>query len=357
MDNFYTFVLYGVVVLGAVVLALAGYAVLTRYLSERRQTRASKLRPRMRDAVDGFLDGRVEAADAERELAADRKLGLGVLLGVASARSRDEQVRLRPLAARFDYERKQLEALAGGNPRRRADAAVHLGYLGSDAAAPALLAALHDEHLDVRLAAAQALVQMRRSVTVVPILRALAMPGRWPLQRATELLYGFGAVSIAPLQHLLAQRNDVESTVMPAVAINVLGLLGARQAAGQVASWLDHPESEVRVTAAKALGNMHEPAVADALIQALHDSEWQVRSMAAKSLGRLGDARAIPALDGALGDPAWWVRYNAANALAGLGGGGLDALHRALSTQADPFARDICRQTLEEHNLISETTS
>lgn len=356
MGNMYTFVLYGVVVLGAVVFLMAGYAVLTRYLSERRQTRASKLRPRMVDAVDGFLDGRVEAADAQRELAADRKLGLGVLLGVASARSRDEQVRMRPLAERFDYERKQLQELASGSPARRAHAAVHLGYLGSDASAPALLAALQDEHLDVRLAAAQALVQMGRSVTVVPILRALALPGRWPLQRATELLYGFGAVAVAPLQHLLAQRTDVEWTV-PTVAINVLGLLGAREAAGQVAGWLDHPQAEVRVTAAKALGNMNEPEVADALIHALHDSVWQVRSMSAKSLGRLGEARAIPALDGALGDPAWWVRYNAANALAGLGGDGLDALHRALSTQADPFARDICRQTLEEHNLIAEATS
>jgi len=91
-------------------------------------------------------------------------------------------------------------------------------------------------------------------------------------------------------------------------------------------------------------------------MQALRDTEWQVRSMAAKSLGRLGEARAIPALDGALSDPAWWVRYNAANALAGLGGDGLGALHRALATQADPFARDICRQTLEEHNLIEEAT-
>lgn len=387
MGNLYTFALYGVVVLAVVVFVLAFYAVLTRWLSERRQTRASKLRPRMREAVEGFLDGRVVAADAERELAADRKLGLGVLLGVASARSRDDQVRLRPLAERFGYERQQLQALTHGNPGRRANAAVHLGYLGSDAAGPALLAALHDEHLDVRLAAAQALVQMRRSVTVVPILRALALPGRWPLQRATELLYGFGATAIAPLRHLLAQRTDAaradaertsaentntertdaartdaesssaDATVMPIVAINVLGLLGARDAAGQVASWLDHSECEVRVAAAKALGNMRQPMVVDALLHALRDSDWQVRSMAAKSLGRLGEPRVIPALDGALGDPAWWVRYNAAHALAELGGDGLDALQRALSTQSDPFARDISRQTLEERNLLLEATS
>lgn len=362
MDNLYTFALYGVVVLGVVVLVLASYAVLTRWLSERRQTRASKLRPRMREAVEGFLDGRMVAADAERELAADRKLGLGVLLGVASARSRGEQVRLRPLAERFGYERQQLQALTHGNPGRRAKAAVHLGYLGSDAVGPALLAALHDEHLDVRLAAAQALVQMRRSVTVVPILRALALPGRWPLQRATELLYGFGAAAIAPLRHILDQRtdagrSDAEPAIMPTVAINVLGLLGARDAAHQVAEWLDHPEGEVRIAAAKALGNMREPTVADALAHALRDSDWQVRSMAAKSLGRLGETRVIPALDTVLGDPAWWVRYNAAHALAELGGDGLDALRRALSTQADPFARDISRQTLEERDLIPEAAS
>lgn len=351
MGNIYRFALFAIVVLGAIVIVLAAYAVLSRWLSERRQTHASRLRPRLLAAVEGYLDGRMPMADAERELAVDRKLGMGVLLGVASVRGREEQLRLQALAARFDYERGQLQLLAHGDPARRANAAVHLGYLGSDSAGPALFAALKDDQLDVRLAAAQALVQMQRAIAVVPILRALALPGRWPLQRVSELLVGFGERAIAPLRQLLVNRADGLPPAALAVAINVLGLLGARPAAAQVAGWLDHTDPEIRVAAAKALGGMQDPEVVPALVKALRDESWEVRSMAAKSLGRLHEPSTIPALDRVLADRAWWVRYNAAFALTEMGAEGAAALRRALATQEDPFARDISAQLLEERHL------
>lgn len=352
MDNLYTFALYGIVVLGAVVLVLASYAVLTRWLSERRQTRAARLRPLMREAIDGYLDGSVSPEEAEHALAFDRKLGIGVLLAVASVRTREHQLRLRPLAERFGFEQQQLRALSYRNPTARARAAVHLGYLGSDVAGPGLLAALQDEHLDVRLAAAQALVQTGRAVAVVPILRALALPGRWPLQRATELLYGFGNKAIAPLRQLLANHPETLTPATATVAINVLGLLGAHDAAGQIAGWIGHEDVELRVAATRALGCMEEPVVASALTHALRDPAWEVRSMAAKALGKLREPHAIPALERALADPAWWVRCNAAEALAEFGDDGVAALKHALATQEDAFARDISRQLLEERNLV-----
>jgi HEAT repeat protein len=232
----------------------------------------------------------------------------------------------------------------------RARAAVQLGYLGNEAAIPALLTALGDEQLDVRLGAAQALVQMRHAAAVGPILRALALPGRWPLQRATELLYGFGQLAVLPLRQLLADRTQVPTPAMQAVALNVLGMLGAREAAPEVLGWLEHVEPELRVAAARALGGMRDPSTGAALARALRDDAWEVRSTAAKALGQLHERSAIVALDAALADPVWWVRYNAAQALAELGADGLDALRRAMTTQDDAFARDISRQMLEERN-------
>ena len=352
MDNLYTFALYGIAVLGVVVIVLSAYAVLTRWLSDRRQTRASRLRPLIREAIDGYLNASVSLEDAQRALAVDPGLGLGVLLAVASVRTREHQLRLRPLAEHLGFEQQQSRALTHRNPTTRARAAVHLGYLGSDAAGSGLMTALHDEQLDVRLAAAQALVQMRRAVAVVPILRALALPGRWPLQRATEVLYGFGAEAIAPLRHLLDSRAEHLPPAMLAVAINVLGLLGDRATAGPVAAWLDHDDTEIRVAAAKALGGMGAPEVVSFLAHALRDSEWEVRSMAAKSLGRLREPQAIPALERALTDRAWWVRCNAAEALAELGAVGVATLKRIVATNEDPFARDISQQVLEERNLV-----
>jgi len=350
MNNLYSLALYATVILGTVVVVLSAYAVLTRWQSDRRQTRAAQLRPRMHEAVEAFLDGRALISEAERELDADPRLGLGILFGVASVRSREEQMRLRPLAERMDFQAQALHALTRRNPALRARAAVQLGYLGNEAAVPALLAALHDEQLDVRLGAAQALVQMRHAAAVGPILHALALPGRWPLQRATELLYGFGPPAVQPLRQLLADRDRLLAPAMQAVALNVLGMLGAREAAPEVLGWLEHAEPELRVAAVRALGGMADPSTGAALARALRDDAWEVRSMAAKALGQLRQRSAIAALDAALADPVWWVRYNAAQALAELGADGLDALRRAMTTQDDAFARDISRQMLEERN-------
>lgn len=352
MGDLYALALYGVGVLGVVVAVLSAYAVLARWRSDRQRTSASRLRPRMRSAVDGYLDGDVPLEVAERTLAFNRTLAIGVLLEVASVRPREQQLRLRPLAGRYGFEPQQLQALTHRAAATRARAAVHLGYLGSDAAAPGLRAALRDEQLDVRLAAAQALVQMRRADAVMPILHSLALPGRWPQQRATELLYGLDALAVAPLRQLLADRGGAPPPPMLAVAINVLGMLGEGGAAGEVAAWLDHDDTEVRVAVAKALGAMGEPAVASGLARTLRDPAWEVRSMAAKSLGKLREPGVIPALEHALTDPAWWVRCNAAEALAELGADGIATLKRVAATQADAFARDISRQLLQERNLV-----
>lgn len=349
MDNLYAFALYGTAVLGIAVLALSVYAVASRWLSERQQTRASRLRPMMREQVEAWLDGRVASPHVERALAQDPKLATGVLLDVASGTIRARQVRLQELAEGLDLERRALETLARGSPARRARAAVRLGYLGSEEAVPALLHALGDDQLDVRLAAAQALVQMRHAPAVLPVLRALALPGRWPLQRATELVAGFGDLAAAPLRDLLRVRPGTPepSTSEAAVALNVLGLLREREAATEILGWLDRSDPELRVAAARALGGMADPAAVPALARALRDETWEVRSMAAKALGQSGTPAAVAPLQSALSDAAWWVRFNAAQALASLGHDGLEALRHALATQDDAFARDISRQLLE----------
>jgi HEAT repeat protein len=76
--------------------------------------------------------------------------------------------------------------------------------------------------------------------------------------------------------------------------------------------------------------------------------DWQVRVLAAKALGRIGDRSDVDRLAGLLGDREWWVRYRAAQAIAELpwlGAAELDALHAALT---DRFAADILAQVIAE---------
>lgn len=351
MDTLYEFVLYGVVVLGVVVIALSIYVLASRVVSDRRQGRNSRLRSRIREAVEACLAGRLPVGRTLGEFDQDRKLALGVLLGLASTCGPAHQSRLRELAHGLDFEPAAIRALAHRNPAVRARAATRIGYLGSEAATSALLHALHDDQLDVRLSVAEALVQLQHVPAIMPILDALSMPGRWPSRRATEQLLGFGLEAVMPLRRMLDDRDMVPAPARAVVAINVLGILGAREALPEVMGWTDHEETEIRVAVARALGGMGDGSSAPALARLLVDERWEVRSMAAKSLGQLAEPSTIPILERALTDPAWWVRFNTAQTLSELGAGGIEALQRTMSTQQDEFARDISRQLLEEHKL------
>ena len=52
----------------------------------------------------------------------------------------------------------------------------------------------------------------------------------------------------------------------------------------------------MRISAAKALGEIADPSAVPALITALMDNEWLVRHLAAEALGKIGDPAAVPAL-------------------------------------------------------------
>jgi hypothetical protein len=67
----------------------------------------------------------------------------------------------------------------------------------------------------------------------------------------------------------------------------------------------------VRVQAAFAIGNTHDPILRPQLERALRDEHVAVRAAAATALGRLGSPRAIPALERALRDPERAVRGQA----------------------------------------------
>jgi HEAT repeat protein len=138
-----------------------------------------------------------------------------------------------------------------------------------------------------------------------------------------------------------------------AAAVTVLGMCRATAGVPMLIQTLAHPEPELRVNAARALGLVGGPQVLAALSERTLDPVWQVRSAAAQALGRIGDAQAIPMLAGRLIDVAWWVRFNAAEALFRLGYSGRERLLETLAVHEDRFARDISLQVLQEHAAIA----
>ncbi len=91
---------------------------------------------------------------------------------------------------------------------------------------------------------------------------------------------------------------------------------------------------EMRQRARQALVAIGRPAVAP-LMEALADPNENVRWSAAKALGQIGDPAAAPALANALKDENSGVRWLAAEGLTALGREGLVPLLEALEERSD----------------------
>ncbi len=347
MDSIQAVVVYLLVFLTAAVLLMSAYALADRWWSERRQARVLRIRARQLEQLHEHLSGQLPQAALLTRWRGQHKIACGVLLQAAGARPRAERSDLHRLFVVLELEQRALKDLRQRSPSLRASAATRLGYLGSDAAVLALRSALDDSDLDARLAIAQALAELGDAEAAPMILASIALPGEWPLRRATEILMAIGPAVVAPLQTFLARREPGDSGPGDIVAVQVLGMLAAGQALPVLLQRLRHPDSELRASSAKALGGIGDPRAAPALVEALHDPVWEVRSMAAKSLGCLRNPDAIPALQSILSDPSWWVRHNAAQALLETGVAGVHALEDSAAHHDDRFARDISRQMLE----------
>jgi hypothetical protein len=84
-------------------------------------------------------------------------------------------------------------------------------------------------------------------------------------------------------------------------------------------TWSNHPSSELRQTATRALGNMGSERAVEPLIARLEDTDADVRYAAAEALGNMGSERAVEPLIARLEDTDADVRYAAARVLGNMG--------------------------------------
>jgi HEAT repeat protein len=346
--NMFVIIADSIIWLTLVVIALSVIAVLNRYVSDIRQARIRARRMRMKRSVDDFLGKVIGVETAGQELGKDREVALGVLIEAASQLTKDGRDPLKPLFDHFQYAEKEIAALKNGQWAVRARAASRLGYMNHAAAIEPLMYALDDESLDVRLAAAHALAQMGATQAVPAILRALALPAAWPLQRCAEILHEMGSDAADPLLRFLKTAEPAQNSAAMQVAVRVLGMLREGRAVVPLSGFLQGPNTELRLASTKALGEIGDLQVTGAMMTLLADPAWEVRSAAALALGQLGHPTAVYELNQALADSAWWVRFNAASSLFRLGKEGRAALEANSARHRDAFARDICRQVLEE---------
>ena len=171
-------------------------------------------------------------------------------------------------------------------PRVRESAAIALGHLGDSRAVGHLLPMLDAETDDVPLKALAALRALKDPQVAGPLLRHLSHPHPAIRRRIVDVLGTIGDAEVAEqLEHLLR----VDSV------------------------------SEIRMSAARALGEIADPASVDSLKHAIVHDEFNVRCQAIGALGQIGDEECYNIVSPLLDDQVAEIRYHAASALGDMG--------------------------------------
>ncbi|GMV38361.1 MAG: hypothetical protein AMXMBFR64_00770 [Myxococcales bacterium] len=198
-------------------------------------------------------------------------------------------------------------ALAGrlvvGDDAARVSAVKALGFIGSEAATDALLAALRERRVstDVLVIVAETLGRSGAASAVEPLVALLASDEpRDKLAAITAMLMLRAAATVEPLIHTLSHHNpNVQVS-----AATALGVIGDPTAAAPLTELLGAPTVwPVRVAVVEALGRIGEPWTAGAVEPMLAHPRPEVRRAAALGLGELGATWAGPALVRAVSDP------------------------------------------------------
>lgn len=241
-------------------------------------------------------------------------------------------------------------------PWVRIDAAHRLGAMRAREAAPELLALLALEPPGpAGFVIARAAAKCTRSADDLRQLAEL-LAARAPGSR--ELAADILASSPLDPQPLYAEL--LESDDEPLILLALAGLAGGGRLAAPAAltRLADDARKEVRVKAAKLLLAYPHLLPNGRLDAFLRHDDWEIRAAAAKAAGELGNPANAVRLRRSLRDGQWWVRHHGAVALTQLGDTGFrvlcetagapdespetrkaayDAIHEALNRASSPW--------------------
>ena len=174
-------------------------------------------------------------------------------------------------------------------------AAEDLGDLQNEQAIEPLITLFDDIEKSVQEAAVEALKQIGGKATVVavsPLLRSEKVSSR---NFASDILVETGDSAIEELAQLI---HDDDHDVRK-FAVDILGLIGSKEATEQIIEALNDPHINVICGAVEALGNIGDKHALKALINLLGkaDDSW-LKFMLVESIGKLKDPSSLEVLHG-----------------------------------------------------------
>jgi hypothetical protein len=203
----------------------------------------------------------------------------------------------------------------------------------------------------VKLVAITALSRIPTSRTLTYIFQSFVNDSIANARVYINIMFGLGNKIESHVKKYLNKSLSLEKL---SLLIELVGAIPLRSLYLDILPFAEHPNKEIRIKVARALGHMRIPASLNILTKLTEDEAWEVSAQALKSLGKLGDVASLDVLSQSLFSPFWHVRFNAGHALASLGPSGIQQLKKIKRQKKDRFASDMSTMVLDETLYVGE---
>lgn len=197
----------------------------------------------------------------------------------------------------------------------------------------------------IKLAVISALSRNPSPETFRYIFRAFEADTGHTVRAYFNIMFSLGN-QIEPL--VLAYLKKPLSVEKLGLLVELVGAVPLRSLSDEIVRLAGHPDKEIRIRVARALGKLLVPEAVETLVALSADEAWEVKAQAVKSLGRLQSREAIEILAKSLFTPHWYVRHNAGYGLAEMGEEGIRRLKEVASQHEDKYAREMSAMVLNE---------
>lgn len=223
--------------------------------------------------------------------------------------------------------------------------ATHLFVIFSDPSETEHIVKLLNDKPIVKLVAINALSRIPTFQTLTYIFQSFMKDSIVNARAYINILFGLGNKIETHARKYLNESLSLEKL---SLLLELIGAIPIRSLYRDILPFAEHPDKEIRIKVARALGHMRIPASLDVLLKLSEDDAWEVSAQALKSLGKLGNTTAVDVLSKALFSPFWHVRFNAGHGLASLGSTGIEQLKIIRRQKRDRFASDMATMVLDE---------
>lgn len=266
-----------------------------------------------------------------------------VMLKLTTEVTGETRFRLTLAFEYFDFVAEENKAMQDSRWWLRAKGCKNAGLMRNESCLPFLERCLDDDNDDVRIEAAQSMLDIGGVQTLSPILMRLKDMSPWMQVRLSKSIFGFGEHAVV---HLVEAMRSPYPKVQ-GFCVEILGMLGDVKAVPTLLEYIEYAVPYVKHKSLIALGKIGDTRSIPIIQKFLHSPDEQLRIDASKAAGSLSSPLLAYDLHWMLVKDTMNVKLAAGEALARSGELGVKSLQYAINLE-DENVRMVALQFLHE---------